>query len=343
MQYHTGCDAHKRSCTLHHLDADGTHGLHMKVETDKQSIYQFLEQLDAPTTMTLEAGCNWWFLYHLFQDHPSISEVNVVDPRRSKKIAGELSVLSGYGRASNDHIDSEMLAELRRRELAPAIRIPSPRQMEIRTVNRFRLDTVFNATRAKNKIHALLAMHGASVKINDLLNASDTFMRIKERLPEYVRFIIDLLIKRVIHLTQQIELCESKLDTLLPKSDPKMKIVTSHPGIGVIFGRIILTEVLDITYFKEPKYLISYAGLAPVESESAGRKKGKIGLNRHCNYYLKYAFVSAANNSRNHPKYRKKYELDVKKHGKMIAKLNLARRIIKTIYWMLIRQQYYRQ
>jgi len=101
MLYHVGCDAHKRDCIMHHMTHDGAHGLHENITTNEQSIHTFLNKLDAPTTMTLEAGCNWWFLYQMFDDHPLISEVNVVDPGRSRKIAEELSVLSGYGRASN--------------------------------------------------------------------------------------------------------------------------------------------------------------------------------------------------------------------------------------------------
>ena len=341
MQYHTGCDAHKRTCTFHHMTDDGAHGLHVKVPTDEKSIYHFLEQLDAPTTMTLEAGNSWWYLYQLFNDHPLVSEVNVVDARRSRKLGEELSVLSGYGRASNDHIDSEMLAELRRRGLARSIQIPPPEQMEIRSINRFRLDSVIGRTRAKNKIHALLTFHGARARVNDLLQKSETYEKIKKQLPEYVIFLIDQLLEQIITSSQQIELCESKLDLLLPESDPNMSIILSHPGIGIVFARTIHSEIWNIAYFKEPKNLISYSGLAPVESESDGRKKGVIKLNRHCNYYLKYVFVSAAHSSCNHPKYRKKYQSDVKKHSKMIAKLNLARRIVKNIYWMLTRQQFY--
>ena len=158
-------------------------------------------------------------------------------------------------------------------------------------------------------------------------------------MPEYVVFNINQLLKRVLLADEQIELCESRLNNLLPESNPNMKIMTSHPGIGPVFSRTSLSEIFDIRYFKEPKYLISYSGLAPFDKESAGHKKGKIRLNRHCNYYLKYAFVSAASCGHHHPKYRRKYETDVKKQGKMIAKLNLARRIAKNIYWMLTRQQ----
>jgi transposase len=342
MLYHTGCDAHKRNCIMHHMTDDGAHGLHKNITTDEQSIHNFLNQLDAPTTMTLEAGCNWWALYNLFESHPLVKEVNVVDPGRSRKIAEELSVLNGYGRASNDHIDSEMLADMRRRELISGIAIPTQEQMEVRTINRFRFDAVSYSVRAKNKITSLLAFYGSSVPIHDVINQSDTYLNVKERLPEYVIFNINLLIKRIQLADEQIDLCQSRLNTLLPESNPNMKIVMSHPGIGPVFGRIILTEILDIHYFKAPKYLISYAGLAPFEKESAGHKKGKIKLNRHCNYYLKYAFVSAANNASDYPTYRKKYRMDVKKHGNLIAKINLARRMVKNIYWMLTRQQVFK-
>ena len=87
---------------------------------------------------------------------------------------------------------------------------------------------------------------------------------------------------------------------------------------------------------------MSYSGLAPVMKESAG-KKGTIKLNRFCNYYLKYAFIGAAHSARHHPRYKRKYEQDVKRHGKIIAKLNLARRLAKAVYWMLTRQQPFRE
>jgi transposase len=324
---------------MHHMTDDGAHGLHMNITTDEQSIHNFLDQLDAPTTMTLEAGCNWWALYHLFETHPLVAEINVVDPARSRHIAEDLSLLNGYGRASNDHIDSEMLADMRRRKLISGIAIPTPEQMEVRTINRFRFDAVTYGARAKNKITSLLAFYGISIQFNDVMNQAEKYLNIKERLPEYVVFNIEQLLNRVLMADKQIDLCQSRLDELLPESNENIKILMSHPGIGPVFSRTILSEIFDIHHFKEPKHLVSYAGLAPVEQESAGRKKGKIRLNRHCNYYLKYAFISAANNARLYPKYRRKYEIDVKKHGNIIAKINLARRMAKNIYWMLTRQK----
>ena len=115
MLYHTGIDVHQNFCSLQHMDDEGALGLTMTVPTDKESLNRFLAQLDEPTSITFEAGRNYWWLHQFFMDHRKVSEVNVVDPRRSRHIAEELSVISGYGRAKNDRIDGEMLAEQKRR------------------------------------------------------------------------------------------------------------------------------------------------------------------------------------------------------------------------------------
>lgn len=341
MTYHTGCDVHSKFCRFQHIDDDGAIGLHMTVESTEEGICEFLDRLDAPTTMTLEAGRNYWWLSQLFSNHPKVSKVSVVDPRRSRLIAEELSVISGYGRAKNDRIDAEMLADQERRGLAPRIHVPTPAQLQNRTLTRYRSVLVVNRTRAKNSVHALLALHGVRAAIKTLLENNADQQEIMKTLPDYLQFMVEQLLDQVRFFDSQIPICEDRLNHLLPASHPQIKLLVSAPGIGIVLARIIYTETLDITYFKEPKYLISYVGLAPIEKDSAGRK-GPIKLNRHCNYWLKYAFVEAAHNASDHPKYRRKYELDVKKHGKIIAKLNLARRLAKAVYWMLTRQQLYK-
>ncbi|MFQ5628210.1 MAG: IS110 family transposase [bacterium] len=339
--YYTGCDVHKRRCTLQHMDSDGALGLNKTVSTTPGDLSGFLDKLNAPTIVTLEASCGYWWLSQFFMSHPKVADVHVVDPRRSKKIAEELSVLAGYGRASNDDIDAEMLAELERMGLAPAIHLPTAEQLEMRTYNRHRLDFVQIKTLASNRIHGKLMLHGPHIiGISKLMNNADSRNKLFQKLPGYVRFTIEDLMALITFCEQKIQRCEAELEKLLPESHPEIKRIMSAPGFGPVFSRTVYTEILDINYFKgDPKYLISYAGLAPIHQDSDGKKKGVIKLNRHCNYYLKYAFVSAAHGARKNPHFRRKYEYDVKKQGKIIAKINLARRLAKSIYWMLIRQQ----
>ncbi|MFQ5771998.1 MAG: IS110 family transposase [bacterium] len=337
--YHTGCDVHDKSTHLQHMDSDGALGLSLHVPTTPEGFSSFLEQLDEPTSITLEAGRNYFWLHEFLKEHPMVYKVNVIDPRRGRKLAEELSVVHGYGRAKNDRIDAEMAAHEARLGLTPSIHVPTPQQLELRTLVRHRMLFVWEKTATINRIHGHLAMHGAAISKTMLQNSPDDIKKVLASVPDYVRFIINQLRARMWQIEEHIPACEEFLERLLPGSHPQIKLLLTAPGIGLVLARIIYAEILDIAYFKgHYKYLMSYSGLAPVESESAG-KKGVVKLNHFSNHFLKYAFVEAAHHARTHHKYRRKYQQDVKKHGKIRAKLNLARRLVKAVYWMLARQQ----
>jgi len=336
--YYTGLDIHKERTQIQHMDGDGTLGISMNIPTEAKSLLAFLEQLDAPTAVCLEATGSSWWISRLLMDHPRVARLAVVDPRRSRHLAEELSVQSGYGRAKNDRIDAEMLAELLRRDIAPAIHLPGEGQMECRALCRHRLSLVQQRTRACSRIQAILTSQGVRICTRLLLEDLEAQQAAFQRLPGYAQFSITDLLNQIRLYQQQIDAGEIKLNKLLPPEDPQVLRLLSAPGIGPILARIIICEISDIARFREPKYLISYAGLAPVVAESAG-KRGRVALNPHCNHYLKYAFMMAAHAARRHPRYRHKYQKDVKYHGKIRAKINLARRIAKAVYWMLTRQQ----
>jgi transposase len=336
--YYTGLDVHEQYTEIQHMDAQGYLGFSTRISTDRASLRAFFDQLDDVTSVTLEAGRQWWWIHEFLKDHPRVARVKVLDPFRSRKIAKELSVLCGYGRAKNDRIDAEMMAEEDRRRLAPAIHVPNSEQLEQKTVVRHRTQLVQDKTAASARLQALFALHGVRISTKSLLDNYKSQLVYLDSLPAMLRFIVHEWVDQLRLYQRQIRRCERKLSLLLPERHPKIKLLMTAPGIGEVVARIIATELFSIENFKEPKYLISYAGLAPVDQESAS-KKGVIKLNQHSNYYLKYAFMTAAHAARTHPKYRRKYDRDVKKYGKTIAKLNLARRIAKTVYWMLTRQQ----
>ena len=336
--YHTGCDAHKTTCSLQFIDDDGALGLSKNVPATPEALSKFLGRLDGPTTVTLEASGSYWWLHQFFVAHPKVNQVNVVDPRRSRKLSEELSVRSGYGRAKNDRIDAEMLAEQNRRGLAPTIHVPTLEQLTARSLNRHRWVLVRQRTMAINRIHGLLRLHGVNISFRELRDLAASRERVFRAVPAYVEILIRNFMQQIELLQRQVKLCDDKLDEVLPLTHPRLQLLMTAPGIGPVLARTIYTEILDIKHVRAPKYLISYAGLAPLENKSAGQQ-GSVKLNRHCNYYLKYAFIEAGHEARRHRRYQKKYDHDAKKHGKQIAKFNLARRLAKAVYWMLTRQQ----
>jgi transposase len=95
--------------------------------------------------------------------------------------------------------------------------------------------------------------------------------------------------------------------------------------------------------------LASYAGLVPSARESAERKRpGQCP--RDCNVYLKWAFVEAANliaSKQKHWPERHTVQLyqrvkqSSKMHGK--ATVAVARHLAEASYWMLSKQEVYRE
>lgn len=342
MSHHIGIDVHDNLSTLQHMDEEGYLGFQMTIPTEKEEFARVLDKLDQPTTITFEAGRNYFWLYEFFSQHPKVIKTNVVDARRSRNIASELSTLAGYGRAKNDMIDAEMLAEESRRGLVPCIHVPTAKQMEQRTFNRHRIDLTAQRTRMVNKMQGFLRLRGIGIKTGELTGNPESQKDVFSLLRKYDSIVLNHYICLIKHIENFIVECDESLDHLLPLSHPQLKIITSAPGFGPVLGRTVYTEILDIAYFNTDRSIVNYSGLAPIVNES-NRKKGRICLNHFTNHYLKYAFVEAAHHASTHIKYRKKYELDVKKHGKIRAKLNLARRLAKTVYWMLVRQQLFRQ
>jgi transposase len=339
--YHTGFDVHDTSITIQQMDSDGALGRFEIIPSQAESIQKFLDSLDTLTTVTLEASGSHWWISQLLKQHPKVARVNVVDPRRSRGLAEELSVQNGYGRAKNDRIDGEMMAHETRQNIAPIIHLPTVAQMEVKTLNRYRQYLVESQSDTKRYIQSFLKMHGVKIKTPELIHNSVSQTNVLKSLSSVGELIVSNELKHLTQFRERLQIAEAKLKEILPATAPTMSLLLSQPGIGIVLARTIQTEICNIKNFVLPKYLNSYAGLAPVENDSNG-KKGVIKLNCHCNYYLKYAFVQAAHCARKHPKYKVKYDRDVKKHGKMIAKLNLARRIVKSVYWMLIRQQPFR-
>lgn len=337
MNY-TGLDCHKQFISCQQLTEDGFLMKQDRIATTAVTLSGFFDELDAQTHVTLEAGRNWWWISQLLLNHPHVSNVSVVDARRSRRLAEELSVRSGYGRAKTDRIDAEMLAEQTRRQLAPSIYIPTPEQFERRCVVRYRTNLVNQHTSLICKLHSVFALHNLQLSIKGLIECWEKQQKHLEILSEPVVFLVQQHTHQIKELREHIKQSNQYLDRLITENEPNLELLNSLPGVGPVLSRQIDSEIITIKRFESDRHLISYSGLAPIEQESAGRK-GVIKLNPHCNYYLKSAFLMASHCARHHSKYRSKYQRDVKKRGKKIAKINLARKLAKAVYWMLTRQQ----
>ncbi len=97
----------------------------------------------------------------------------------------------------------------------------------------------------------------------------------------------------------------------------------------------ILARVGPIERFDSPEELISFAGLAPGVQQSDGTKReGRIGgggTDKHLRHYL----IEATFWARRVPRYRPTYERMLDKRGPKIARVVVARMMLRSIHKML--------
>ena len=106
-------------------------------------------------------------------------------------------------------------------------------------------------------------------------------------------------------------------------------------GIAAISAVSILARVWPIQRFESAEELIAYAGLSPgIRESDQTLRVGRIGgggTDKHLRHYLIEASIWA----RRIPRYRPTYERVMRKRGKKIGRLVVARMLLRSIYKML--------
>jgi transposase len=116
---------------------------------------------------------------------------------------------------------------------------------------------------------------------------------------------------------------------------PEAQAVDAIRGIGVISAVSILAHIGPISRFRCPEALIAFAGLSPGVHQSDGTTRtGRIG-GGGTDTFLRHYLIEASVWARQIPRYRKTYERVEAKRGKKIARIVVARLILRSIYKML--------
>ena len=104
-----------------------------------------------------------------------------------------------------------------------------------------------------------------------------------------------------IQITQtiaQIELLEqqlSELETVISDAMSKLdSVIMSVPGIGVIDGAMIVSEIGDIKRFSSSGKLLAYAGLDPVVCQSGKFTARSTRMSKRGSKTLRFALINAA-------------------------------------------------
>lgn len=237
-----------------------------------------------------EAGfCGFWIHYQL--KHLGINSI-IVNP-------ADIPTTQKEKVQKEDQRDSRKIArQLSKGELI-GIHVPELYSIENRSLLRTRADFVGDVSRYKNRIKSFLYFHGIEVPQEfDKNNWSRKFIAwLREvKLTETSgNQSLEALINTYISLRDQVARSTREIRQL-SKREPyvnTIQLMFSIPGFGLINSMTVLTEVEQITRFKNNDHFNSFIGLTP-GTHSSGDRDIDTGITVRGHGSLRKTFIEAA-------------------------------------------------
>jgi transposase len=257
--------------------------------------------------------------------------VDVADARKVKGLAPLA--------CKTDKVDARVLAELCRRDLVPAVWLPSLEERALRERLKRRMQLVRMRTMARNRIHGLLTQWGLKLPPRRLRQPDGLQLLKTHGVPEVWRrsiaealAVIDWLDSRIASLDREL--------LPLARADGRVELLRTIPGVGSLLGLTLASEIGEVARFGSPRKLIGYAGLAPTVKQS-GQSSRSGPLSKAGSKTLRWAAVEAAQQAwRPTNPWHQLYLDTTRRHGKKnAAKAAVARKILIAAWHVLARNE----
>lgn len=325
---YVGLDVHKMFVYATVLDEQGNKVKEERFLNTLEELDEFIQQLPEDTKAVLEASSTWDPIYDYLEG--AGVDVKLAHPLKTRAIA--------EARIKTDSIDPATLAHLLRTDLIPESYVPPKEIRDLRTIVRHRASLVRLRTEVKNKIHALLAKEGIRHNFTDLFGKKGMKFLMEIDLREANKLALDNYLSVLEVLNSRVKETSARLESLA-NGIKEVELLRTIPGIGTYSALLIVSEIGNINRFKNPQKLTSYAGLVPSVHQSGSTKRfGRI--TKQGSGWLRWILVQATHKTVIAPsKLQDFYRKLALKKGKKIAVTATARKMLVTIYWMLIRNQ----
>jgi transposase len=155
-------------------------------------------------------------------------------------------------------------------------------------------------------------------------------------------FVLDELMRHIEEIEARVARFDAQLlDELQPERNT-LVLLQTLPGVNLIGAAMLLVEIgNDMDAFGSADRLASWVGICPGNNESAGKRKS--GRVRKGNLYVRRLlceFAHAA--SRTTSVFKSKFQALIVRRGHKRSIIALAHKMVRTIFFMLKRNEHYR-
>lgn len=178
-----------------------------------------------------------------------------------------------------------------------------------------------------------LLHHNSSVTAVEIIETAKNSIGQSE---EYLGFELKHTIDMIRFYESQIEIYNKQIEHELSQIDYG-KIITSIPGVGIITGAMIISEIGDINNFQTPHQLLAFAGLDPIVNQSGEFESSHNKPSKRGSKYLRWAIHQVSSGIRKWDKTFKEYYDKKIKEGKhhYVAIGHIDKKLVRVIFSLL--------
>ena len=293
-----GLDVHKK-VVVATIDGEGIKKQTREFSTVTSSLKELRDWLleHKVTHVAMEStGVFWKPVYNILE--PAGLTVWIVNAAHVKYVPGH----------KTDKKDSAWLCKLLLAGLLKPSYIPAKEQRELRDLTRYR--TTLIQSNASNKNRIIRILEDANIKLSSVLSSTSgavgtklinklcdgmevTMQDIEEVyhkkleatkeelyeacqgfVTEHHVYMLQLIRKEIADTEQTIESLNKRIKEVLSPYENALELLKKVPGISAKSVEDLVAEIgLDMSVFPTEKHLASWAGMAPGNNESAGKKK----------------------------------------------------------------------
>lgn len=322
-----------------------------------ESAADWLESWGATEVVMEATGQYWKPVWYVMEDRRF--ELKLVNAKHVKMVPGRKS----------DMADAAWLAQLLEHGLLRGSFVPPPAIRELRDLTRYRKRQIQIHTAEQQRVQKVL--EDAGIKLDsvasDVLGVSGRLMidaliagerdvellaemskgvlrkkipelreALRGRFREHHAFLLGLALEQIDQLEVTITKCDRRIDAVMAPFESARDHLDTIPGVGKRAAEAIIAEIgTDMTVFPTAGHLVSWAGLAPGNNITGGKRHraGTMPGNRWLGEILNQCAV-AASHTRNTYLSAQYWRL-ARRIGKRKATIAVAHSIL-AICWHLL-------
>lgn len=326
-----GLDLHRHFSLVAAIDSSGTVLNYRKISNQVKLFDAYFKALPVKrfrVTFESTMGSGWLIEYFSDRQIPYIMS----NPFLNRAIANV--------HAKNDKYDARILAQLTRTNLIAPCYVPVKPIRYLRDLIIHRSRLVRISTKLKNKIRFILATHNLDAPYTSVAGHNASQWLKQQQLPPVAQDIIKDILEVLDCLRPKILDLANRIKDHVHRH-PYYRLLQSAPGIGPLNAATIIARIDTIDRFPRLEGFIRYAGLAVTTRASADHiHMGK--LNKKSDKHLRTVFVEAAINAvAKDPGLAAFYTYLRTLKGTGIARCAVARKLARSVYYMLKRSNRY--